>query len=148
LVVKLSVAGNFVKDAVVEFQAIEDIRAYIADAPELGLARTYRYRRIYHSIDGARSAEVTIDRPFTRNLATYILKVLEEHDPLLEAAQLRESVEDTFDDQPSGHPAKDLAFDQTMHMRVVLKHPGWMVLGIVNHLLVLFTRHDVDEDVV
>src|SRR4029077_15812509 len=57
--------------------------------------------------------------PFRGNLGGDVLKVLRKHHALPDSPRLRKRFEDSFDDQPAGHPLKDLAFNQTVHVGTV-----------------------------
>src|SRR5262245_5885437 len=116
----------------------EHFGANVADAPKLCLAGAHLNDRF----------DLAVDRDDLIVLTNF--GVLEQQQPLRQAADDREQPFKTVDHESAGHSAQDLLVDAAVGMRVIPEEARTLAAGGWHmHLVIeLLTRMDVNEHVV
>ena len=124
-----------------ELEVEEGVGAEIADLPDLELARPAADRRVGEAVERLRAGLAVLEAGED--------EVLEHHDPLAQARQLRVlALEEAVDDQHAGHAGADLVLDEMVHVGVVPVQPLRVIGRDVDVVVELFLGRDPDEHAV
>src|SRR6266852_8675733 len=112
----MAITGDFIKGQPVEGELVVQVRANVADPPELGLAWVQHQRRIDEAVD--RAYRVRAD-PEMHHAPVLDLNVLKEQQTLLHSAERRKRVEQSLDDERAGHAVAHLVVGMSVRMGMV-----------------------------